>query len=199
MPPHCCNYCLKAIATEAGIKHHIAQSPACHNQWTKLLEQIKFFTVSNDEDGQHPEQVDDGALGNPYRWTNESDAMDGPDNALDVPDGHLVHPSCIDVDSGPPELCKPPSKRARVEDDNGDSPPWPASGHFTEQYPGVAAAVLGRKKTVFKSLEAAELEKGENEWAPFRDEDEWELAGFLMRNLGQTKINEMLKLSLVSE
>ena len=111
MPPHRCNYCLKAIATEAGIKRHIAQSPACRNQWTKLLEQIKF-TVSNDEDGQHPEQVDDGAPGDPYGWTNESDAMDGPDNALDVPDGHLVHPSCIDVDSGPPELCEPPSKRA---------------------------------------------------------------------------------------
>ena len=111
MPPRRCNYCLKAIATEAGIKRHIAQSPACRNQWTKLLEQIKF-TVSNDEDGQHPEQVDDGALGNPYGWTNKSDAMDGPDNALDVPDGHLVHPSRIDVDLGPPELCEPPSKRA---------------------------------------------------------------------------------------
>ena len=86
-----------------------------------------------------------------------------------------------------------------MEDDNGDSPPWLASGCFTEQYLGIATTVLGRKKTVFESLEAAELEKGENKWAPFRDEDEWELARFLMRNLGQTKINEMLKLSLVSE
>jgi len=41
--------------------------------------------------------------------------------------------------------------------------------------------------------------RGESEWAPFRDEDEWELAWFLMKNLGQTKVNELLKLSFVSK
>ena len=40
MAPNRCNYCLKPIATEAGIKWHIAQSPTCHDQWTKLLERI---------------------------------------------------------------------------------------------------------------------------------------------------------------
>jgi len=86
-----------------------------------------------------------------------------------------------------------------VEEDNEDSPPWLASGHFTEQYPGIAAMILGKAKTVFKSLEAAEVERGDGKWAPFCDEDEWELARFLMKNLGQTKIDEFLKLPSVSE
>jgi len=68
-----------------------------------------------------------------------------------------------------------------------------------EWYPGVATTVLGRKKTRFESLEAAELESGSSEWAPFRDEGEWEFAWFLMKNLGQTKIDELLKLSTVSK
>ena len=86
-----------------------------------------------------------------------------------------------------------------MEEDNEDSPPWPASGRFTEQYPGIAATILGKTKMVFESLEAAEVEKGNGERAPFCDEDEWELAQFLMKNLGQTKIDEFLKLPSVSK
>ena len=52
---------------------------------------------------------------------------------------------------------------------------------------------------VFELLEAAELEKGEDKWVPFCDEDEWELACFMMKNLRKTKIDELLKLSHVSE
>ena len=63
-----------------------------------------------------------------------------------------------------------------MEEDNEDSPHWLSSGHFTEQYLGVTATILDKKKTVFESLEAVELERGDSEWAPFRDEDEWELA-----------------------
>ena len=68
-----------------------------------------------------------------------------------------------------------------------------------EQYPGITATVLGKKKTVFKSLEATEIERGDSEWAPFHDEDKWELGQFMMKNLGQMKIDELLKLSSVSD
>ena len=191
MAPHRCNYCLKPIATEAGIKQHIVQTPACRDQWTKLLDRMEH-TVLSDIGNQLPERAIDNAPDYPYKW-------DAPDNLLDMLDGHLVHQSHVDVDPGPPDLCKLPSKHARVEEDNGDSPCWLSSGHFTEQYLGVATTVLGKKKTVFESLEAAEIERGDSEWAPFHDEDKWELGQFMMKNLGQTKINELLKLSSVSD
>ena len=63
----------------------------------------------------------------------------------------------------------------------------------------MAATILGKEKTVFESQEAAELERGDSEWAPFRDEDKWEFARFLMKNFGKMKIDELLKLSSVSE
>ena len=63
-----------------------------------------------------------------------------------------------------------------MEEDNGDSPAWPSSGRFTEQYLGITGTVLGKNKTVFESMEAAKFETGKSEWAPFCDEDEWELA-----------------------
>ncbi|KIM64572.1 hypothetical protein SCLCIDRAFT_23311 [Scleroderma citrinum Foug A] len=194
MSPLRCNYCLKPMATEAGIKRHIAQSPACRKQWAKLLDRLKF-TVSDNVNDQPPEQMNVDILDYPYEWGNAVDGIDGPDDVFDVPDGHLVHQTCVDVDPGPPNLTEPPSKHARVEEENEDSHCWPSSGRFTEQFPGIAATILGRKEMIFESLEAAELEKGESEWAPFCDEDEWELAQFLMKNLGQTKIDELLKLS----
>ena len=196
MPPHCCNYCLKPIATEPGIKRHIAQSPVCRKQWTKLLEWMEF-TGSNDTDDQLLEQANDNI---PYESVNVFDSINSPDDLLDILDGQLVHQSPVDVDPGPPELCEPPPKHAQMEEDDGDSPPWLSSGCFAEQYPGVAATVLlGKKKMVFESLEAAEFEKDESEWAPFHDKDKWELAQFLMKNLGQMKIDELLKLPHVSK
>jgi len=154
------------------------------------------FAASNGEGDQLPEVTNDDT---PYEWMNQFNGTDSPDDALDVPDGHLVHQSNAVRKPGPPDLCERPSKRMQVEEENEALPPWLASGCFTEQYMGTAATALGRKQTVFESLEAAELEKGEGNWVPFRDEDEWEFACFLMKNLGQTKIDELLKLAQVSE
>ena len=198
MAPHHCSYCLKPIATKPGIKRHIAQSPACRDHWERLIEWTQF-AASNDKDDQLAEQTNDDVPDYPYKWEDALDGMDAPDDLLDVPDGHLVHQSRANIDPGPPDLHDPPSDHAHTEEDNGDLPHWPESGRFTEQYPGVAATILGKKKTVFESLEAAELERGNGEWAPFCDEDEWELSRFLMKNLSQTKIDEYLKLSSVSE
>jgi len=86
-----------------------------------------------------------------------------------------------------------------VEADEEHLPCWPSSECFTEQYAGIAAMILDKRQMVFESLEAAGLEEGESEWTPFHDEDEWDLARFLMKNLRQKKIDEWLKLSHVSE
>ncbi|KAI6102421.1 hypothetical protein EV401DRAFT_2061212 [Pisolithus croceorrhizus] len=36
-------------------------------------------------------------------------------------------------------------------------------------------------------------------WAPFHSEEEWELARFLMKNVGQTKMDEFLKLDIIQQ
>ena len=114
MSPLRCNYCLKPMATEAGIKRHIVQSPVCHEQWVKLLDQLKF-TVLDELDNvndQPPEQMNVDVLDYPYEWGDTVDGIDGPDDVFDVPDGHLVHQTCVDVDPGPPNLTELPSKCA---------------------------------------------------------------------------------------
>ena len=155
-------------------------------------------TVTNNVASQLQEQTDADAPDYPYEGENVFDGMDVADDGIDVPDGHLVDPFRAAVDTGPPDVSELPSKRARIEEEMEDLPCWPASGRFTEQYPGVTATILGKEMTIFESMEAAEFDNGENEWAPFLDEDEWELAQFLMQNVGQKKMDKYLKLKMVS-
>ncbi|KAF8233248.1 hypothetical protein L208DRAFT_1267596, partial [Tricholoma matsutake] len=39
---------------------------------------------------------------------------------------------------------------------------------------------------------------GENTWAPFASQEEWDLSQWLMKNVGQNSIDEYLKLPIVS-
>ncbi|KAI6015680.1 hypothetical protein EDC04DRAFT_2870455 [Pisolithus marmoratus] len=71
------------------------------------------------------------------------------------------------------------------------------TGHFTREFAGVAAKILGSHKMLFKSLEEVEIADKSSMWAPFHDGEEWELAHFLMKNVGQTKTDEFLKLGIV--
>ncbi|KAI6130582.1 hypothetical protein EV401DRAFT_2054275 [Pisolithus croceorrhizus] len=67
-------------------------------------------------------------------------------------------------------------------------------GHFSKKFNRIVAKILGSWEMVFKSMEVAE-----NMWAPFHGEEEWELARFLMKNIGQTKMDEFLKLDIVQQ
>ncbi len=42
------------------------------------------------------------------------------------------------------------------------------------------------------------LEKNGTEWGPFADEDEWQLAEWLLKNVGQMQADAFLKLPIVS-
>jgi hypothetical protein len=69
---------------------------------------------------------------------------------------------------------------------------------WSEPYPGQVAKVLGEAETLFQKWEQRHWFEGSSEWAPFENQQEWELAQWLMKSLGQTSIDEYLKLSIVS-
>ncbi|KAI5982757.1 hypothetical protein EDC04DRAFT_2874303 [Pisolithus marmoratus] len=48
-------------------------------------------------------------------------------------------------------------------------------------------------------MEAVETANEQSKWAPFQNEGKWELACFLMKNVGQTKMDEFLKLDIVQK
>ncbi|KAI6012378.1 hypothetical protein EDC04DRAFT_2904897 [Pisolithus marmoratus] len=192
MPTHHCDYCLKPITTLAGVKQHISQSTACQQQWNEVLKCTAGMVVSADNDHQMDNRLDN-TPGVPSDWYNESDGSNAGGDMFNIKEGPLVQQLWA-VPKPEPE-----SRHASVEDNIkvGTSPANP--GRFIEQYTGIAAQIFGSRHTVFKEMGKAEYKNCRNQWSPFQSEEEWDLAHFLMKNVGQTKIKEFLKLSLVHQ
>jgi hypothetical protein len=57
---------------------------------------------------------------------------------------------------------------------------------------------LGSEKTKFEKIREDQKLEGLEPEAPFADEEEWELVKWLMKNVGQTKADDFLKLPIVS-
>jgi len=71
-------------------------------------------------------------------------------------------------------------------------------GRYAEAFPAPAGESFGERATLFEALKGQQNIEGESRWAPFKDRDEWELAEWLMKNVGQNKTDEFLKLPIVS-
>ena len=55
-----------------------------------------------------------------------------------------------------------------------------------------------KKKTLFEKIQDDQTAQGVNHWAPFNNQDEWDLARWLNQNVGQKATDEYLKLAIVS-
>ncbi|KAJ7147090.1 hypothetical protein C8R43DRAFT_1196388 [Mycena crocata] len=61
-----------------------------------------------------------------------------------------------------------------------------------------AGATYGRGKTAFEIIRDEEILTGGTVLGPFRDDDEWQLAKWLIKHVGHTATDEFLKLSIIS-
>ncbi|KAF8152479.1 hypothetical protein B0H34DRAFT_784587 [Crassisporium funariophilum] len=101
----------------------------------------------------------------------------------------------------PPEVQLPMGRSTRrlVEIEAVEDPDDPQkSSRFVKSYPGSVAAELGEDMTNFEQWKDEQAQRGENEWSPFKDQEEWELAQWLLKNVGQKSIDEYLKLPIRS-
>jgi hypothetical protein len=170
-----CRYCQKTVPTPGAIKRHISHAPACFKAWQNELTQKKSLAE--------------------------------PGNCQDM-DGNPSDIEIEDVDMGPileaPPLDVEPEIGDIVNTDSGHRPVERAGNlcqketQWSEPYPGQVAKVLGEGETLFQRWENQQQVDGNLEWVPFDNQHEWELAGWLMKSLGQSSIDEYLKLPIVS-
>jgi hypothetical protein len=71
--------------------------------------------------------------------------------------------------------------------------------YYVEQFPAGlgAGAVWGEDVPFFERLWREQQENTLSRWGPFEDQDEWELAKWLVRNVGQKQLNTFLTLDIV--
>lgn len=62
-----------------------------------------------------------------------------------------------------------------------------------------AGASYGRKKTTFDIIRDEQVLRGAEIWGPFQNDAEWELAKWLIKNVGHNQAEEFLKLAVVRQ
>ena len=93
------------------------------------------------------------------------------------------------------DTSEPKSKQASVEEVEDEDAPKVRC--YMENYPGQAADILGQTETKFECLHSDQALQGINPYSPFTDSEEWELVRWLMKNVGQNKTDDFLKLPIV--
>ena len=86
---------------------------------------------------------------------------------------------------------------SNVEGAEGDDE---ESANYIEGFPANlgAGAAWGEEDPFFEKLRREQDENGSSRWGPFEDEDEWELAQWLIKNNGQNQIDAFLNMNIVS-
>ncbi|KAG1788447.1 uncharacterized protein HD556DRAFT_1447846 [Suillus plorans] len=69
---------------------------------------------------------------------------------------------------------------------------------YIQSYPGQVAKTLGEAENMFRTIRAEQEALGLDPWAPFANEEEWHLVKWLIARVGQTAIDEFLKLPIAS-
>lgn len=70
---------------------------------------------------------------------------------------------------------------------------------WIEDFPGDAGRPDGTSETLFERMRSEKTKAGDSPWAPFEDEEEWQLAHWLVTSgLTQSSIEKYLKLPIVS-
>ncbi|KZT22197.1 hypothetical protein NEOLEDRAFT_1028379, partial [Neolentinus lepideus HHB14362 ss-1] len=177
---HRCKYCLKPLPTRDAVARHISHSPSC----LKDLETEYRPRQTSTSWWKHQRGASE---------SNDVDPFLAQDDAAFTPDECSIG---AENQSRRPPTCddRPRAKRARVED-MGDSKDM-GTDRWAEPFPGKAGIAEGKGKTDFEAWKEV-LEWGEcGAWAPFKDDDEWELAQWLVENVGKNKIDEYLKLNI---
>jgi hypothetical protein len=127
---------------------------------------------------------------------NQSSTHSFSDVEMTSPDIEYSPPTCHD--SPEPEVhVHEPNRQARVENcDDEDS--VGAEKRWAGQYPSPAGETIGEASTIFEKWQTEQKKCGNSPWYPFSSQDEWELAQWLMKSVGQTSIDQYLKLPIVS-
>ena len=187
--PYNCTFCGKVCATHPGLERHIAQTPNCKNaSREKFVEYAKGIW---DDIPPEQNQVEEEAFVNLPDWPDFHLEED-----IQMAEG-MLYGEDDDLLRQPPPHQSPPLPQDEPEpnpqNNDGDS------GRYIENFPEeyFAGAIWGHCKSHFENLNNEQKRVGSSCWAPFEDEDEWQLAEWLIRNVGQKQTDTFLKLPIV--
>jgi hypothetical protein len=180
MAPPRCQYCGKTFQTPRAVNHHISALKSCARERLDNL-------IRNDNLSASP---------SPKRLKKNriSELEGGLDENLAAFESHLDIGDEFVIPSAPREA----SVKERDSGGAGGNT-YPANERFIESYHGEAGNGLRQSKTQFEFWLENQREEEKIPWFPFASEQEWALAKWLLKEVGQKSMDEFLKLPIVSQ
>ncbi|EPQ50928.1 hypothetical protein GLOTRDRAFT_133665 [Gloeophyllum trabeum ATCC 11539] len=183
-----CGYCGKHLPTTNGLKIHVKRRKSCYSQY---IEKLKSFTITtHDLDADNESDSTDSQ--------QDSDPEQGhvPESELPQDDPPTVTEQAFEPRSAP----SPNDTGAPIGASTGGNPVDEVDSdratRFAESYPGRAGEGIRRENTKFDTIREVQECQEKIIWDPFQDEEEWELARWLVQNMGQSQMDEFLKLPI---
>ena len=193
-----CGYCGKLCPTVPGLKRHIDGSRNCkkasHEEFGQYANSIWDDIPLVDEIGHQPIPIEPDAPDFQLELEDDLERADEMFNH-DEPEANL---------RPPPPLRQLDELRPRPEPANVDTLPndkeVSSNARFIEYFPDeqLAGATWGCGKPLFDALDEEQKRVGSSRFGPFEDEEEWQLAEWLIRNVGQKQTDLFLRLPIVT-
>lgn len=188
-----CFFCGKHCPTVPGLNKHIDKTPKCKK-------------ASREEFGQYAKAIWEDVPQNP----NDIEGQPPPglpnEPELNLEDFHLEEDiaraqEMFDREENNLLPVPPPPPPLPQHDEPQHVTVDPKKGcryieHFPEEY--LAGATWGNCKPLYEYINEEQEKEGTSRWSPFEDEEEWLLAEWLIRNVGQKQTDVFLKLPIVS-
>jgi hypothetical protein len=173
-----CGYCGKGpFLTEGGLNKHIGQSKNCQEKNRLSFKSYTSTLWTNTPDARNPNLP--------------SSPSPSPDETLDNFEHDLL---AVEQNFGLDMTGMTDTRLPLPEEETLES------RHYVEEYPSEqkAGGAWGKDQPFFVRIHREQQENGTSKWGPFKDRDEWELAEWLMKNVGQKQTDAFLKLNVVS-
>ncbi|KAG6913067.1 hypothetical protein DXG01_009879, partial [Tephrocybe rancida] len=175
-----CNYCLCPFPNNKSVRRHQARSPECQRQRNAYREQL---TATASGPPHHVIEAAPIPVYEPSPDVEVSHHMD-VDDALDTNDS--IH----DTDA-----CRPRQQQVTVEEIlDKDAPKIWVDSFPSEKKAGAKGKSA---RTGFETIHNEQILRGSEVLGPFRDHEEWELAKWLIKNVGHGQAEEFLKLPII--
>jgi hypothetical protein len=184
-----CSYCGIHKPSRANVKRHIKQSPKCQNAFLEEIQQYNINTADVDSNED---------------MFSDCEAEDEPGNAISPSHKANNFTMSLEDDTALPSFsAERQSQQPHVEEvpDEGDRPRGWNQGvddsRFIESYLDPAGVLIHVNQSSTKFEKILEAEDVSTQWGDFKTEGEWQLAKWLLQNVGHNQIANFLDLPIV--
>lgn len=176
-----CGYCFRNdLANSTAVRKHQAQSNGCKMKRNAYLETLRLHGIAPAQ--EIPSQAP--LVSDPEDIVMSPVFSGGSEPEDDIPSENLEGP----------EATRPHVTVEEIPDEDD-------AGYYEMKFPAEkqAGATFGESRTTFESIRDDQILRGAEVLGPFASDEEWELAKWLIKNVGHNQADVFLKLPIVSE